>query len=268
MPAKYLSKLQGKSVLLVGGTSGIGYGIAEGCLEFGAKVVIASRSADKVASAVESLKASYPEHAANIRGHTVNLNPGETDVEKQLVALFDFATDNGATKLDHVVETAGDLSLAGQMGLDTITPELLAKAGSVRLVGVIMLAKVASRYLNKASTSTFTMTSGVLLYRPRPGLSPFIGAGGNKEAFARGLAIDLAPVRVNVVAPGAIETELLYSSVPQGMKREDVMELYKKHSLLGKVGTVEDVAECYLSLMKNGFQTGTVVQCEGGYLLI
>ncbi|OAP55367.1 hypothetical protein AYL99_10340 [Fonsecaea erecta] len=267
MPSKYLSKLQGQSVVVVGGSTGIGYGIAEGCLEFGAKVVIASRSADKVASAVKSLKASYPEHAANVRGQTVNLNTAETDVEKELVALFDFATDNGTTKVDHVVETAGDLSLAGKLGLDTVTLELLRQAGAVRSLGVILLAKVATKYLNKASTSSFTMTSGALLYKPRAGLGAFLGAGGNKEALTRGLALDIAPVRVNLVSPGAIETDLLYSSLPAGTNRDAVRELYSKNSLLGKVGSVEDVVERYLSIMKNTFQTGTVVQSEGGYLL-
>ncbi|EXJ69540.1 uncharacterized protein A1O5_07576 [Cladophialophora psammophila CBS 110553] len=268
MPSKYLSKLHDKSVLIVGGSSGIGYGIAEACLEFGAKVVIASRSADKVSSAVSTLKASYPEHAANIRGHTVDLNSAQTNFEEQLVALFDFATDNGTKKLDHVVETAGDLGLAGKLGLDIITPELMTQASSVRLVGVIMLAKVANKYLNKASTSSFTMTSGALIYKPRPGFGPFIGASGGKEALTRGLALDMAPIRVNLVSPGAIETELLYSSIPQGMERQQFAEMYKKTNLLGKIGSVEDVVESYLSLMKNSFQTGTVVHSEGGYLLI
>jgi len=116
MPNKYLSKLQDKRVLLIGGTSGIGYGIAEGALEFGASVVIASRSSSKVTSAVESLKSSYPNiDGSKIRGHTVDLNTKETDTEEQLIKLFDFATDNGAQKLDHVVETAGDLKLAGKL---------------------------------------------------------------------------------------------------------------------------------------------------------
>ncbi|OAL39246.1 hypothetical protein AYO20_01564 [Fonsecaea nubica] len=269
MPSKYLSKLQGKSVLLVGGTTGIGYGIAEACLEFGAKVVVASRSADKVAAAVDSLKTSYPEHAANVRGHTVDLNTvASDDVEKQLVALFDFATDQGASPLDHVVETAGDLQLAGKLGLDTITTDLMRQAGAVRLAGVVLLAKVAARYLHKASTSSFTMTSGALIYKPRPGFGAFVGISGGKEPLARGLAVDLAPIRVNLVSPGAIETELLYSTIPQGMKREELAALYKKSSLLGKLGSVEDVVESYLGIIKNSFQTGTVVHSEGGYLLI
>ena len=67
MPTKYLDKLRGKTVVVVGGSSGIGYGIAEGALEFGANVVIASRSEAKVTAAVEALKKSDPEHAANIR---------------------------------------------------------------------------------------------------------------------------------------------------------------------------------------------------------
>jgi NAD(P)-dependent dehydrogenase (short-subunit alcohol dehydrogenase family) len=196
MPTKYLDKLRGKTVVVVGGSSGIGYGIAEGALEFGANVVIASRSESKVAAAVEALKNSDPEHAANIRGHTVDLDTLSNNTEEQLVKLFDFATDNGAKKVDHVVETAGDLSLRGKLTLETATPELMAQATAVRLVGVVLLAKVAAKYLNKEYTSSLTLTSGAMLYRPRPGLSPFLGAVGGKESMIKGLALDMTPVRV------------------------------------------------------------------------
>jgi NAD(P)-dependent dehydrogenase (short-subunit alcohol dehydrogenase family) len=268
MPTKYLSKLQNKSVLLVGGSSGIGYGIAEGALEFGANVVIASRSADKVKAAVEKLKSTYPEHADKIRGHTVDLNAnGGANTEEQLVELFDFATNNGAQPLDHVVETAGDLQLRGKLTLQTVVPELMAQATSVRLVGVLLLAKVAARYIKKEYTSSLTLTSGAMVYRPRVGVSAFVGAGGGKEPLTKGLALDMAPVRVNLVSPGAIETELLYGVLPGGGSRESVRETYAKASILGRIGDVEDVVEAYLALMKNGFQTGSTVHVEGGYFL-
>ena len=266
MPSKYLDKLRGKSVLIVGGSAGIGYGIAEGCLEFGANVVIASRSSSKVSTAVESLK-SYPKYAANIRGKTVDLDSNKTNTEEQIIALCDFATENGAKKLDHVVETAGDLELRGKLTLETATPELMAQAMSVRLVGTTLLAKVVVKYLNSAYTSSFTMTSGAMLYRPRKGVAPFLGAAGGKDPMMKGLALDMAPIRVNLVSPGAIETDLLYSSAPPGASRETMAEMYRKASILGRIGDVEDLVEAYLGLMKNGFVTGSVVHVEGGYLL-
>lgn len=267
MPSKYLNKLQSASVLIVGGTSGIGYGVAEACVEHGASVVIASRSASKVSAAVERLKASYPEHASNIRGHVVDLNTRETDTEAQLIKLFDFATDNGARKLDHLVESAGDLSLAGKLKIETVSAEILAEATSVRLVGVVLLVKTALRYLNPSYTSSVTLTGGVLMLKPRPGFSPFLATAGGKEAFVKGLALDMAPVRVNLVHPGAIDTELLMSSMPQGMSKEAVIEMYSKGSVLNRVGSVEDIAEAYLAAMKSGFQTGTTVLVDGGYVL-
>lgn len=266
MPSKYLSKLQDKSVLIVGGSAGIGCGIAEGALEFGAKVVIASRSQDKVTAAVEKLKAAYPEHAGNIRGHIVNMDSVNTNTEEQLVKLFDFATNNGQMPVDHIVETAGDLELRGKLTLEKVTPEIMAQAYSVRIVGVSLLAKVGARYFKKEATSSFTMTSGAMLYRPRKGFSPFLAASGGKEPYTKGLALDLAPIRVNLVCPGAIDTELLWGSAP-GVEKATLEEMYKKASILGRIGDVEDVVEAYLAIMKSAFMTGSTLHVEGGYLI-
>ncbi|KAJ9614622.1 chromosome loss- protein [Cladophialophora chaetospira] len=265
MPSKYLSKLQGKSVLLVGGSAGIGYGIAEGALEFGAKVVIASRSQDRVTAAVEKLKATYPDQAGNIRGHTISLDSANANTEEQLVQLFDFVTDKGKTPVDHIVETVGDLELRGKLTIESVTPELMAQAFSTRIVGVSLLAKVGAKYLKKEYTSSFTMTTGGMLYRPRKGASPFIAAAGGKEPFTKALALDLAPIRVNLVSPGAIDTELLWSSAPGG--KAALEEAYKKVGILNRIGDVEDVVEGYLAIMKSGFTTGSTVHIEGGFLL-
>lgn len=268
MPSKYLSKLQGKSVLVVGGSSGIGYGIAEAALESNATVVIASRSLARVNAAVEALQKSYPEHATSIRGHTVDLDSQKADTEKELISLFDFATDKGTQKLDHVVETAGDLALAGILTLESATPELIAEAASVRLTGVVLLAQVAARYLKAEYTSSFTLTSGTMMYRPRKGYAPLLAAAGGKEPLTRGLALDMAPIRVNMVSPGAIGTEILYNNPPPGWSKESLEEMYSKDSILGRVGDVEDVVEAYLAIMKSGFWTASTVHVEGGALLM
>ncbi|KIW16162.1 hypothetical protein PV08_06213 [Exophiala spinifera] len=269
---KFLNKLQDKRVLIIGGSSGIGYGVAEGCLEFGAEVVIASRSRSKVESAVSSLRATYPQHAAKVRGHAITLDasPG-VDVERDLVALFEFATEGGTHPLDHVVETAGDLSLMGKVTLATATPETLAKLASVRQFGVGMLAKVAARYVAKSAHSSFTMTSGVLIQRPRRGMAFTAAVGAAKEGLTRGLAVDMAPVRVNTVSPGAVETDLLFAQVAPDAGEEakdQVRKTYAAMTLVGRTALPGDLAETYLALMRSGFQTGTLVQVEGGYLLM
>ncbi|KAL6245634.1 hypothetical protein RBB50_007633 [Rhinocladiella similis] len=271
MVTKFLNKLHDKRVLIIGGSSGIGYGLAEACLEFGAFVIIASRSQSKVDAAVDKLQATYSKSAEKVKGHAMTLDGGNPEIERDLTALFEFATDNNTHKLDHVVETAGDLSLMGKVTVETVTPDLLGQLAGVRQFGVTMLAKVAARYLRPDAQSSFTMTSGVLISRPRKGMGVVAGVGASKEGLTRGLAVDMAPVRVNTVSPGAIETELLFGQVPPEAGeegRDKVRQMYGKMSLAGKVGQVGDIAEAYLALMRSGFQTGTMVQVEGGFLLM
>lgn len=76
------------------------------------------------------------------------------------------------------------------------------------------------------------------------------------------LAVDLAPIRVNVVSPGAIHTELL-----QGVP-DQAMEVFAKATTVGRIGRPEDVAEAYLYFMKDGFATGSMVESNGGRLLV
>jgi NAD(P)-dependent dehydrogenase (short-subunit alcohol dehydrogenase family) len=245
MPSKYLNKLRGASVVVIGGSAGIGYGVAEAAVEHGASVVIASRTKDKVDAAVSKLQNEYPDHASNIRGTTVDMSVNETNTEEQLVALFDLATDNGKKPIDHVIDTSGDTSLFGKLTLATAEKEIMAKATSVRSMGMVILAKVASRYFRKSYTSSMTLTSGAMMYKPRPGVSAVAAMSGSKEIATKALAIDLAPVRVNLVSPGAIETELLLgvSRFGQGGSKEDVLKMYGNMTLLKRVGQVEDVVE-------------------------
>ncbi|RMZ90058.1 hypothetical protein DV736_g2724, partial [Chaetothyriales sp. CBS 134916] len=263
MSGKYLGKLQDKRVLVVGGTSGIGYGVAEGTIEFGARVIVASRTQANVDKAVNQLKSTYPERAANICGHTVVL--GAADAEDQLQTLFDFATNGGKDKLDHIIDTAGDLESMMNLNIETITPELIAKAHRVRFVGTALLAKFANKYLHKSHTSSFTMTTGVLTHKPSPGLGVAIAvAGGGKEQLTKGLAIDIAPIRVNAISPGVIETPLMAKAA---QVRSGARESWQSASLLKRIGRVEDTSEFYLAVMRSEFVTGTVIHVEGGYLL-
>ncbi|KAM6530359.1 hypothetical protein FALCPG4_008484 [Fusarium falciforme] len=93
--SKYLSKLQNKSILIVGGTSGIGFAVAEACLEYGAKVVIAGRSQSKLDDALGRLVSTYPEAKDSVRGHVVDL---KNDIEASVTQLFEFATVGGQRK--------------------------------------------------------------------------------------------------------------------------------------------------------------------------
>lgn len=105
MAPKYLNKLQNQRILVIGGTAGIEYAVAEGAIEFGATVTVASSQQENVDKAVKNLKESYPDASDRINGYICNTN--SDDVEANMTKALDFATNNKANKLDHIVDTAG-----------------------------------------------------------------------------------------------------------------------------------------------------------------
>ncbi|KAI8202365.1 hypothetical protein KHU50_004960 [Colletotrichum sp. SAR 10_65] len=265
MARKYTNKLEGKSVLVVGGTSGIGYAVAEASVEYGANVVVASRTQEKIDSTIKRLKESYPSAADRIRGHVVDLH--SDDCETSITMLFEYATNGRKDLVDHVVESAGEF-LANSPTLQDATPGNITDFARTRFIGVSILAKVAGSYMKKEYTSSITMTSGVLGYKPMPGFGIKAGLVGAKESLAKGLAVDMAPIRVNLVAPGAVQTPLLdHASENIPMEKEAVANMYRSSTLLNRIGDPEDLAEAYLSMMKNYFITGTTINVEGGFLL-
>ncbi|ESZ89517.1 hypothetical protein SBOR_10099 [Sclerotinia borealis F-4128] len=254
MPGKY-QKLAGKHVLVIGGSSGIGYCVAEASLESGASVTISSSSPDRVAKAVEKLKSSYP--GGNVTGYACDLSKStlESDVEK----LFE-----QTGKVDHIVFTAGD-ALA-TIPLKDSTLESIQKAGQVRFFAPLLVAKVGSRYLSEGPQASITLTTGATADKPLEGWSVITSFAAGLHGMARGLAVDLAPVRVNVVSPGAVRTELWDGM--EEKEREALFQSVKGKVLTKHVAMPEEVAESYLWLMKDSNVTGTVVRSDSGSLLV
>lgn len=105
---KYSSKLRGSRVLVIGGSSGIGYCVAEACVEHGAIVTVSSSNQERVNKAVEKLNGSYPSAMGKIFGATVDLSDAST-LENELKTLLESTKEKlGGQKLDHVVFTAGN----------------------------------------------------------------------------------------------------------------------------------------------------------------
>lgn len=256
---KYISKLQGKRVVVIGGSSGIGFAVAEASVEYGANVVIASSQQSRVDDAVNKLKTSYPE--AEVSGVKVDLK--SDDVEAQLVALFDHATEKTKYQIDHVAFTAGD-SLEVVL-LKDIMPEDILLTFKVRVVGAMVAAKVAQRYMAASVQSSFTLTGGVGDEKPTPGRGTLAPAGGAVKALATALANELRPIRSNVVCPGPVNSEM-YNAMPED-KRKAALEMFRTRTLTETLGTPEDLAEVYLAIMKNPFVTGSRHYADGGYVL-
>jgi NAD(P)-dependent dehydrogenase (short-subunit alcohol dehydrogenase family) len=106
--------------------------------------------------------------------------------------------------------------------------------------------------------------SGTAAMRPIRGASVASASCGAVEAFARSLAIDLAPIRVNTIQPGLIDTPFLDTL---GDRRNAVVADYSARLPVGRVGRAEDAADAVLFLMKNGFVTGITLTVDGGGVL-
>ncbi|KAK3391659.1 hypothetical protein B0T20DRAFT_85024 [Sordaria brevicollis] len=278
---KYASKLSNQRVLILGGTSGIGFAVAEASLEAGLLVTISSSSTSKLSSSLDRLRSS-PAYTYNsssssqqsiagggiprLTGFTCDLS-SPTTVEVSLTQLLDQATLEGRHKFDHVVFTAGDaLSLTP---ISQITPEIYEKACAVRFTAPLILAKLLSsdRYFNHAVSSSITFTGGTNTEKPGPGWAVVAAVGGALEGLVRGLAVDLKPTRVNLVSPGAVQTEL-FDAFGKGEQLEQILEGFKKRTLTRTVGRPEDVAEAYMYFMRDRFVTGRVVATDGGRILV
>ncbi|KAL6718888.1 hypothetical protein ACLMJK_003123 [Lecanora helva] len=254
---KYTSKLANARILVIGGSSGIGYSVAEASLEYGASVIISSSQKSRVDAAIDRLLQTYPSAQGRLSGYACDLS--SATLEANVEHLF----SQCGGKLDHVAFTAGDkLSV---MPLENANLEKIQKAGMVRFFAPLFVAKYAKKYLNPGPASSITLTTGAVSEKPIKDWSVVASFATGLHGMVRNLALDLAPIRVNLVSPGAVITPL-WDGTPQA-QRETMMEGMRKDTTTGEVGKPEDVAESYLYLMKDWNCTGSVIDTNGGCLL-
>ncbi|KAJ7482774.1 hypothetical protein FB451DRAFT_1085037 [Mycena latifolia] len=244
-------------ILVIGGSSGIGFAVASASLANAAKVCITSATAQKLSAKIAELRTLYPD--ARIAGSSADLSSVET-LEANLQSILDAAVKELGGPLDHIVYTAVENPTRTSLA-ETTTTTALAPF-TVLYLGPLLVAKLLAanpgRYLNPAASSSITLTSGNTAHRPLPGISALIGAMGAVEVLSRGLAVDLAPIRVNVIIPGAVQTELM-ERLTAGNP-----DMFKHRSLTGLVGTPEAAAEAYLFAMRSVLATGQGFKIDNG----
>ncbi|KAL7922209.1 hypothetical protein ACQKWADRAFT_108469 [Trichoderma austrokoningii] len=262
---KYTNKLQGHRVLVIGGSSGVGFCVAEAALEHGAQVIISSSNQAKLDGALARLRehvkaANLGDASTLVSAKTCDLS--NTDkLDTNVVELFEFATKDG--KLDHVVYTAGDALRTA--GLADITVQDIHATFHVRNTSAIIIAKHLSKYINSRVQSSFTLTGGTNTRRPMPGWSVLASGGGAGEGLTRGLAVDLRPVRCNSVMLGATQTEL-FGMFPAD-KLEPILQSFREDTITGTISTPEEAAEAYIYSMKDSYATGSIIETHGGRLV-
>lgn len=262
---KYTSRLASKRILVIGGTSGIGYCVAEAALEYGSHLVLSSSNPTKLDMAVTRLRETYPSQTKSqtITTHACDMSNTGT-LDSNIEQLLRAATAGGTKKLDHVVFTAGDsLKIPA---LSELTPSDIQAAGTVRFTAPLMLAKHLPRYMELSPTSSLTLTGGIRSHKPAPGWAMMSGWGCAVEGLVRGLALDLKSLRVNMVAPGPVHTELFSSIPPERLPA--VLDKFRAQSTTGTVGSPGDLAMSYIYLMQDQFASGSIVESNGGARLV
>ncbi len=232
--------LAGKKVVVVGGSSGIGLATGELAKVEGAEVIIASRNAERVQAA-----------AAKIGAKGI---PADVTNDQSIADLF-----RGCGPADHVVVSAAQLRTG---------PFKTVAMDDVRatLEGKFWGAWRCARAAEIKPGGSLTLVSGFLSIRPRPNSAIVSAANGALESLARALALDLAPIRVNCVSPGIIDTPIR-AAMPEAARKE---MLAKAAAALPvrRVGLGVDVARQILAFMTNGFMTGSIVYIDGGGLVV
>lgn len=233
----------------------MGYGVAEASIEHGMIVHISSSDESRINAKVAQLRRTYP--AARVSGHVCDLGNVDT-LEANIQRLLDTVG-----QVDHIVHTAGDALVGVDVGdLDVAT---ITKLGTVRFYSPLIVAKYALQYLRRATSSSITLTTGNVAVRPIPKWSAVAAFAAGLHGMTRGLALDLKPIRVNLVSLGAVDTEFWKISEED---KQRIFRMREDKSLTGKVGRVEDVAQSYVYLMTDQNITGTVVSTDSGMLLL
>ena len=237
--------LTGKRVVVLGGASGIGLAVAEAAAREGAMPVVVSRDQLRVEAAVASLPGGAQGFTADVRD------------EAAVQSLF-----GRIGPFDHLVFTAGEALQLGPLA------ELSLAAGrqffETRYWGAVTAAKYGAPLLRTGGSIVFS--SGAAGARPQSGWAIGASICTAMEGLTRALAVELAPIRVNLVIPGFVRTPL-WRNLPEA-DREAIFAAAGAKLPVGRVGEAAEVADAYVFLMKQGFATGQNVVVDGGGVLV
>jgi NAD(P)-dependent dehydrogenase (short-subunit alcohol dehydrogenase family) len=235
----------GQTVAVIGASSGIGYAVAELLDTKHANVAIGARNGPRLDASLNRLS----------RG-TVAI-PFDVSDEESVEEFF-----REAPKLDHIVYTAGaNLNLMPVPDLDLAAARAYYE---VRCFGILRVAKHGAKQIRTGGS--IVLTSGIAGARPSPGWTVAAGTAATVEAITRALAIELAPLRVNAVSPGTVDTPL-WSAFPQ-TDRDAYYAHVAATNLTGKISVPTEIASAYTFLIDQPFATGTTVVVDGGRLLV
>lgn len=238
------AQIDGRVIVIFGGTSGIGLSTAIQAKAAGAKVIVIGFERDR-AEQVASENGFAGWRAADVtRGETIS------------EALVDIP------HVDHLVLLAGSFVTGKVLEADL---SRLHRAFDERVWAAVHTIRALGDRLARDGSITFI--SGALSERPNAyGTAVLAAASAAMEALARGLALELAPIRVNTLSPGPIDTPLLAKSLGDG--RDAYVAGLKASLPLHRLGTAAEAGAAVVFLMSNGWMNGATLHVDGGSRLV
>jgi len=234
-----LMSLKDSRIVITGGGSGIGLATARLAAERGATVVLMGRRESKLQGAVESIGSSASYRVLDV-----------TDADA-VGRVF-----SALGRIDHLVTCAAGITIGPFAEL----PEnAFREFFEVKFWGQYRAIRAALPQLSP--DGSIVLLSGYLFRKPCIGFSPFAAVNGAIEALVKVLAIELAPVRINALAPGQIDT--LAELIGEEANRARIEAAAAKLPLR-RIGMPEEIAHAALFLAENRFATGTTLDVDGG----
>lgn len=235
--------LQSKRAIVLGGTSGIGLAATRQLEAAGATVIAGSRSQSNI------------DLAEAATGDNVSFRAIDVLDRDALTALFE--EQEGFDILVNAA-TGGERASGPflQMDLDGFQ-------GSFRkLWGYTNSVRLGTEHM--APEGAITLVSGYPARKANPGSSAISTVGNAVEGFVRAIAPEIAPRRINVVAPGLIDTPMF---AVQGEAREQFLANATRNILIKRAGTADEVASAIMLTLQNDYMTGATIDVDGGALL-
>ena len=237
--------LEQRTVLVIGRGSGIARAVTLAVRKAGAKVIVAGRNAAALADAYQ------PYQDPGITAEAVDLTD-EAGVEALAARLG---------TIDHIVSTA---SARARGTVAELGHETMLRSFDTKVLGPILLAKHFAPRMPK--DGSFVLFSGATARKPSIGMLAVAATNGAVDVVTRALAVELAPIRVNAVSPGTIDTGA-YDALGED-KKAALFDQRARSSPTGRIGTPDDVAEAVVFALTNTFLTGVSLAIDGGEPLV
>jgi len=239
-----LESIANKHVVVIGGTSGIGRAVAQQAAAAGARVTVGSRNKKRVDDTVALLGAQ-----GQVQGRVVDL----TDAES-VRAFFE-----AAGEIDHLILPGNEVHIAAFRKLSIADAQASMASKFWGQYAAIKAARMSA-------TGSVVLFSGVASRKPGAGAPALTAINAAVEGLGRALAVELAPVRVNVIAPGVVDTEL-WAGLPEDT-REAMLKSFTQRQPIPRPGRPEEIAAVVLTMMAATYMTGAVIDVDGGTLLV